>query len=103
MAQRKQSVKTKKPHPSGPEMIREIYGGEVYEYYPLGEYVVAARGVSGGRPTLKYTRMDARWVIGYLKLGRTAEDLAAAHAVPVEAIYEVVKLQSAYDYEKSYI
>jgi uncharacterized protein (DUF433 family) len=103
MAQRKQSVKTKKRHPSVPEMVREIYGGEVYEYYPLGDYVVAARGVCGGRPTLKHTRMDARWVIGYLKLGRTAEDLAAAHGVPVEAIREVVKLQSAYDYEKSYI
>lgn len=103
MAQRKQSVKTKKRHPLTPEIVRELYGGEVYEYYPLGQYVVAARGVCGGRPTLKYTRMDARWVIGYLKLGRTAEDLAAAHGVPVEAIREVVKLQSAYDYENSYI
>ena len=103
MAQRKQSVKTKRGNPSTHEMVREIYGGEAYEYYPLGEYVVAARGVCGGRPTLKYTRMDARWVIGYLKLGRTVEDLAAAHGVPIEAIHEVVKLQSSYDYEKSYV
>src|SRR5437764_1279746 len=103
MAQRKQSVKIKKRYSSAREMVREIYGGEVYEYYPLGKYVVAARGVCGGRPTLKYTRMDARWVIGYLKLGRTAEDLAASHGVPVEAINEVVKLQSMYDYEKSYV
>ncbi len=85
------------------EPVREVYGGDAYEYYPLGKYVVAARGVCGGRPTLKYTRMDARWVIGYLKLGRTAEDLAAAHGVPVAAIHEVVKLQAAYNYEKSYI
>jgi uncharacterized protein (DUF433 family) len=103
MAQRNQSIKSKKRYSSAPEMICEIYGGEVYEYYPLGEYVVAARGICGGRPTLKYTRMDARWVIGYLKLGRTAEDLAATHGVPVEAINEVVKLQSVYDYEKSYV
>src|SRR2546423_10663118 len=103
MAQRKPSIKAKRGNPSTHEMVREIYEGKVYEYYPLGEYVVAARGVCGGRPTPKYTRMDARWVIGYLKLGRTAEDLAAAHGVPVEAIHEVVKLQSAYDYEKSYV
>jgi uncharacterized protein (DUF433 family) len=103
MAQRKQSVKIKNHYSSAPEMVREIYGGEVYEYFPLGKYVVAARGVCGGRPTLKYTRMDARWVISYLKLGRTAEDLAAAHGVPVEAINEVVKLQPVYDYEKSYV
>ncbi len=47
--------------------------------------------------------MDARWVIGYLKLGRTAEELAVAHGVPVAAIHEAVELQSVYDYEKSYI
>lgn len=93
----------KEPKAATLEMVREIYGGDPYEYLPLGEYVVAARGVCGGRPTLKYTRMDARWVIGYLKLGRTAEDLAAAHGVPVAAIDEVVKLQSVYDYEKSYV
>ncbi|MDQ3754437.1 MAG: DUF433 domain-containing protein [Acidobacteriota bacterium] len=85
-----------------PQLVREMYGGDMYEYYPLGKYVVAARGVCGGRPTLKYTRMDARHVIGWLQLGRTAEDLAIAHRVPIAAIHEVVKLQSVYDYEKSY-
>jgi uncharacterized protein (DUF433 family) len=85
------------------QMVSEIYGGDLYEYCPLGDYLVAARGVCGGRPTLKYTRMDARWVIGYLKLGRTAEELAESHGVPVAAIHEAVELQSVYDYEKSYI
>lgn len=80
-----------------------MYGGDVYEYYPLGKYVVAARGVCGGRPTLKYTRMDARWVMMYLQNGRVAEDLAATHRVPVAAIHEVVKLSSVYDYERAYI
>lgn len=96
----------KKPNP-GPagfsqQMVREIYGGDVYEYYPLGKYVVAARGVCGGRPTLKYTRMDARWVMMYLNHGRTPEELAATHGVPVAAIHEVVELQSSYDYERAY-
>ncbi len=76
---------------------------EIYEYYPLGKYVVAAPGVRGGRPTMKYTRMDARHVIGWLKIGRSREDLATAHDVSVAAIDEVVKLQAIYDYEKSYV
>jgi hypothetical protein len=30
------------------KLAREIYGGQIYEYYPLGQYVVAAPGVCGG-------------------------------------------------------
>lgn len=33
------------------ELVSEIYGGEPYEYYPLGEHIVAAPGVCRGRPT----------------------------------------------------
>jgi hypothetical protein len=40
------------------ELVRETVGGEPYEYYPLGQYVVIAPGVCGGRPTFKYTRLD---------------------------------------------
>ncbi len=83
-------------------LVIEQYGGEDYIYLPLGKYVVAAPGICGGRPTLKYTRMDARWVMGYLDLGRTAEELAGTHNVPVAAIEEVKQLSSVYDYEKSY-
>lgn len=36
------------------ELVREGDGDDVYEYYPLGEYVVVAPGVCGGRPTFKY-------------------------------------------------
>ena len=99
---RKMSRRKNNPAVETPQLASELYGGEIYEYYPLGKYVVAAPGVCGGRPTLKYTRMDARHVIGWLQLGRTADDLAATHRVPVAAIREVVELQSVYDYEKSY-
>ena len=44
--------------PVAPELVREIVGGAPYEYYPLGEFVVIAPGVCGGRPTLKYTRLE---------------------------------------------
>jgi uncharacterized protein (DUF433 family) len=85
------------------ELVREVVGGEVYEYLPLGEYVVAARGVCGGRPTIKYRRLDARWVLGYLESGKSEEWIAREFEIPIEAIREVVELANAYDYEKSYI
>ncbi len=84
------------------EFIVEQHGGEDYVYLPLGKYVVAAPGVCGGRPTLKHTRMDARWVMMYLRNGRTAKELAQAHNVPVAAIEEVKPRASVYDDEKSY-
>src|SRR5438046_9046139 len=30
-------------------LVREMRGGEPYEYYPVGEYIVTAPGVCGGR------------------------------------------------------
>jgi len=41
------------------KLVREIVGGEPYEYYPVGRYIVIAPGVCGGRPTFKYTRDEA--------------------------------------------
>lgn len=38
--------------------VTEIIGGEPYRYYPLGDHVVRAPGVCGGRPTFKYTRIE---------------------------------------------
>jgi hypothetical protein len=43
-----------------PKVVREIVGGEVYEYVPLGKHIVSAKGVCGGRPTFKYTRVEVR-------------------------------------------
>jgi uncharacterized protein (DUF433 family) len=99
MSRRKQNAVALKPQ----ELVREVYAGDPYVYLPLGKYVVAARGMCGGRPTLKYTRMDARWVMGYLKQGVPAEELAARHRVPVAAVREVMKLSAVYNYERSYI
>ncbi len=93
-----QSVAVDEP----PELVREDYGGRSYEYYPLGEYIVAAPGVCGGRPTIKYHRLDARWVIGYLRAGDTPEDLAREFNIPIEAVHEAVRLAEVFDYEKSY-
>ena len=40
------------------ELVTETVGGELYQYYPLGEHVVRAIGVCSGRPTFKYTRIE---------------------------------------------
>jgi uncharacterized protein (DUF433 family) len=76
-------------------LFREMYGGEPYEYYPLGRYVVAAPGVCGGRPTFKYTRLEVSFVLDRLAVGESALELVDDYARPeltVAAIEEAVHL-----------
>jgi uncharacterized protein (DUF433 family) len=84
------------------EVIEEI-NGEHYEYLPLGKYVVAARGVCGGRPTIKYRRLDARHVLALIKSGGIPGQVASEYGIPVAAVEEVIALAAQYDYEASYI
>lgn len=84
------------------EMVREKWDDRMYEYYPLGKYVVAAPRVCGGRPTIKYTRLDARYILAYLNIGRTPQQIAKNFEIPLAAVKEAVKLASVYDYEQSY-
>lgn len=84
------------------ELMRETLNGEPYEYYPLGKYIVAAPGVCGGRPTIKYHRLDALHIIGFLKRGDSAKQIARNYRIPVAAVHEAVELASLYDYEKNY-
>lgn len=83
-------------------LVREELYGSPYEYYALGKYVVAARGVCGGRPTIKHHRLDARHIIGCLKAGDTPQQIARNYKIPVAAVNEAIELASVYDYEKSY-
>ncbi len=94
-AKKKVVMKTrKKTNPAAVEveLEREMYGGIEYEYYPLGKYVVAAPGVCGGRPTIKYHRLDARYVIANLKRGDTPELIAKNYKIPVAAVHEALEL-----------
>lgn len=84
------------------EMMREELYGAPYEYSSLGKYVVAARGVCGGRPTIKHHRLDARHIIGCIKAGDTPQQIARNYKIPVAAVNEAIELASVYDYEKSY-
>jgi uncharacterized protein (DUF433 family) len=97
-----ETVDTLENHATNKTLVTEIYGGRDYVYLPLGEYIVAAPGICGGRPTIKYHRLDARYVIGYLRLGETREDIAANFKIPLAAVDEAVALADVYDYERSY-
>lgn len=76
------------------KLKKEIVGGEPYEYYPLGEYIVSAAGVCGGRLTFKYTRIEVAGVLERLGAGETMEPLVAGYRgrVPREALEEALRL-----------
>lgn len=77
------------------KVVREIVGGEVYEYVPLGKHIVSAKGVCGGRPTFKYTRVEVRHVLDLLAHGWTIEQIVCDFNRPEihpEAIEEALRL-----------
>lgn len=76
------------------KLEREMVGGEPYEYYRLGHYIVCAPGICGGRPTFKYTRIDVRHALALLTAGRTVDEVAKGYEVPVNAIHEALLLSS---------
>ena len=65
--------------PVSPELVREMVGGALYEYYPLGEFVVLAPDVCGGRPTFKYTRLEVSTVLALLSEGRSIDEVATEY------------------------
>lgn len=77
------------------DLVTEMRGDEQYEYYPLGEYIVRALGVCGGRPTIKYTRIEADMLLALLKIGETPQEIVDGYnrpELPIEAVYEVIDL-----------
>ena len=79
------------------ELVCEIRGGYPYEYYPLGEYIVAAPGICGGRPTFKYTRIEVQVVLDLLASGESLERMVKNFRgrVSREAIEETLRLAAA--------
>jgi uncharacterized protein (DUF433 family) len=77
------------------KLVREVRGDDVYEYYPLGEYVVIAPGVCGGRPTFKGTRLEAQVILDWLAAGETPRNLVRSYRgsrLTLKAIQEAVRL-----------
>jgi uncharacterized protein (DUF433 family) len=79
------------------ELITENAGGELYQYYPLGEYVVRALGVCGGRPTFKYTRIEITGTLERLAAGESLDEIVAGYQgrVSREAILEASRIVTA--------
>lgn len=81
--------------PSAPELVREIIADTTYSYYPLGEYIVVAPGVCGGRPTFKYTRLEVSTILALLADGRSVDEVAAEYKesrLETAAIREALQL-----------
>lgn len=82
---------------NGNSLTRETIDGELYEYYPLGEYIVSAPGVCGGRPTFKNTRIEVEVVMEILAAGEPIEQLIKnlKGRVPRKAIKEAFRLSAS--------
>ncbi|HYN89522.1 MAG TPA: DUF433 domain-containing protein [Ardenticatenaceae bacterium] len=77
------------------QLVQEVRGGELYEYYPLGEHVVVAPDICGGRPTFKYTRLEVDLVLSLLAAGQTIEQVVQAYSLShlsLEAVQEAIRL-----------
>lgn len=74
------------------ELLSEWYGGDRYEYYPLGDYVVMAPAVCGGRPTFKYTRIEVTGALNLIAAGYTLAQIAQRFEVPQQAIEEALRI-----------
>jgi uncharacterized protein (DUF433 family) len=76
------------------KLIREEVGDDVYEYYPLGKYIVSAPGVCRGRPTFKYTRIEVAGVLHWLAAGNSLDKMLEGYRgrVSREAIHEAATL-----------
>jgi len=79
------------------KLVHEIVGGEPYDYYPLGDGIVSAPGICGGRPTFKYTRIEVEVVLDLLAAGQPLERLVENFQgrVPKEAIQEALRLAAS--------
>jgi uncharacterized protein (DUF433 family) len=76
------------------ELITESVKGEPYQYYPLGEHVVRAVGVCGGRPTFKYTRIEIAGTLDRLAVGESLDMIVAGYRgrVSREAVIEAIQV-----------
>jgi uncharacterized protein (DUF433 family) len=77
------------------KLVHETVKGEVYAYYPLGRYIVAAPGICGGRPTFKYTRLEVSVILARLAAGDTVTEVVRDYALSKltpQAVAEAIRL-----------
>lgn len=61
------------------QLITETIGENVYQYYPLGQHIVRAIGVCGGRPTFKYTRIEVAGTMERLAAGESLDQIVEGY------------------------
>ena len=74
--------------------VREMVGGEPYEYFPLGKFIVCAPGICRGRPTFKYTRIEPASALDLLGAGYSIDYVVESFQgrVPRDAVMEAIDL-----------
>ena len=80
-------------------MLRPVtvnFGGEPYQYTAMGNYVVKAKGVCGGRPTFIFTRILVSGVLDRINAGDGLETIIKSYRgrVSKDAIREAMNLFS---------
>lgn len=76
-------------------LVHEHYAGETYAFYPLGEHVVVAPAICGGRPTFKYTRLEVSLILARVASGDTIQQVVddyAQSSLTTEAVSEAIQL-----------
>jgi uncharacterized protein (DUF433 family) len=79
------------------ELVTEMVGGDVYQYYPLSDHIVRTVGVCGGHPTFKYTRIEITGTLERLATGESVDDIVQGYEGRVShaAIREAAQLVTA--------
>jgi uncharacterized protein (DUF433 family) len=80
------------------KLVVEIVGGEPYEFVPLGQHIVRAIGVCGGRPTVKYTRIEMSHLLDRIAQGDSIEEIVGDYRgrVSREAVAEAVEITNRF-------
>lgn len=75
-------------------LVIERQGNNIYEYYPLGQHVVQAKGVCGGRPTFKHTRIEIAGTLQRIAAGEDIDAIVSGYRgrVSREAILEAIQI-----------
>src|SRR5438045_3078048 len=79
-------------------LVVEMVGGEPYEFLPLGEHIVRAVGVCGGRPTVKYTRIEMSYLLDRVAQGDSIEEIVGDYRgrVSREAVAEAIEITNRF-------
>jgi uncharacterized protein (DUF433 family) len=73
---------------------RTLSGDEPYDYLALGDHVVQALGVCGGRPTFRGTRIEVAGTLNRLGAGESLDEIVRGYRgrVSREAIQEAIEM-----------